>query len=305
MAPFHAIGIDVGGTKIAGGWVSFPDGTIRERHMLPTATERGGRQVLDDVVRLVNDLTTAARAAHAEIQAIGLGLCELVSPAGQILSANAIRWLDQPVAARLGETAPSWIEADVRAAARAEAMFGAGRDFEIFLYVTVGTGIASSLVIRGEPFMGAHGATGTMASSPIRFPCEQCGHFNQRTLEALASGPGLVHQLNQRLPQTATSGESVLAAAARGDAEALQVVNAGAEALESVIGLLINVLDPQAVIVGGGLGLSEGPFWDRFADSTRRHIWSGLPLPILRARTGQDAGLLGAAATAWKKSTLG
>jgi glucokinase len=301
---FHAIGIDVGGTKIAAGWVSFPEATIHARRLIPTSPDRGA-PLLDEVLALAIDLAAAARNAGADINTIGLGLCELVSPTGRILSDNSISWRDLPVVPRLAAIAPAWLDADVRAAARAEAMFGAGRGLEIFLYVTVGTGIASSLVIRGEPFLGAHGATGTMASSPIRFPCERCGHPNRQTLEAIAAGPGLVRQLNQLRPDPVANGQAALAAAAEGDPAAQRVVTAGAEALESVVGLLINVLDPQAVIVGGGLGLSEGPFWDRFTAATLRHVWSGIPLPILRAGTGSDAGWLGAAASAWRKSTPG
>lgn len=304
MKTFNAIGIDVGGTKIAGGWVSFPGARIRSCQIIPTAPERGGAAVLDDVVRLATGLAASARAAQTAIDGIGLGLCELVSPSGAILSANCVEWLDQPVATRLSALAPTCLEADVRAAARAEALFGAGREFKLFLYVTVGTGIASSLVIQGEPFVGAHGATGTMASSPLSLTCDRCGHINCYTLEELAAGPGLVQQLNRKRPRAAASGHEVLAAAAGGDLDALSVVNTGAEALESVLGLLINVLDPEAVIVGGGLGLSEGPFWDSLITSIRRHIWSDIQrdLPILRAATHQNAGLLGAAATAWKKA---
>jgi len=68
--------------------------------------------------------------------------------------------------------------------------------------------------------------------------------------------------------------------------------------------LLVNTLDPEAVIVGGGLGLSEGPYWDGFIRSTRRHIWSAdlRQLPILRAATGADAGWLGAAVAAWRRA---
>ena len=304
MKTFNAIGIDVGGTKIAGAWISFPDARIHSCQIIPTAPERGGTAVLGDVVRLATELAATARTAQIGIDGIGVGLCELVSPSGTILSDNCVEWLDQPVAARLTALAPTFLEADVRAAARAEALFGAGREYKLFLYVTVGTGIASSLVIQGEPFVGAHGATGTMASSPLSLTCDRCGHTNCYTLEELAAGPGLVQQFNRKRPRAAANGQEVLAAAAGGDLDALSVVSTGAQALESVLGLLINVLDPEAVIIGGGLGLSEGLFWDSLITSIRRHIWSDIQrdLPILRAATHQNAGLLGAAATAWKKS---
>ena len=302
-APFHALGIDVGGTKIAAGVVSFPEGRVCSQRLIPTEPSRGGETVLNDVVRLAEELTAEAEALGQKVKGIGLGLCELVDPAGRILSANCVRWQDQPVADRLSRLAPVVIEADVRAAALAEALFGAGRSLRIFLYVTVGTGISSCLVIDGHPFVGARGATGTMASSPMSLTCEKCGHVSHRTLEEIASGPALAARLNARRPGAAKNGKDVLAAVAAGDADAREVVRSAGESLESTIGLLVNVLDPEAVIVGGGLGLSEGPYWESFIASTRRHIWSEVHrnLPFLQATTGQNAGIIGAAATAWKK----
>jgi glucokinase len=299
---FTALGIDLGGTKIAAGIVSFPEGRVSARRVIPTAAARGGAAVLDDVVRLAEELTAEAGPTQPRIAGLGVGLCELVDPEGRILSANCVQWQDQPVRERLARIAPVTLEADVRAAALAEAHFGAGKPFRIFLYVTVGTGIASCLMLNGRPYTGARGATGTMASSPLSVPCEQCGHTSRRTLEELAAGPALVARFNQRKPGAAKTGQDVLAAVAAGDADALAVVRSAGEALESALGLLVNVLDPEAIVIGGGLGLSEGPYWDELIAVTRRHIWSEVhrDLPIVRAATGPDAGLIGAAIAAWK-----
>jgi glucokinase len=260
--------------------------------------------VLDDVVRLAEELAGQARDQGITVEGIGLGLCELVDPSGHIMSANCIHWQDQPVAVRLSRVAPVCLEADVRAAALAEALFGAGHAFRIFLYLTVGTGISSCLMIDGGPFVGARGATGTMASSPMDVRCENCGHIDRRTLEQIASGPALVARLNKLRPGAARCGEDVLVAAASGDAQAREVVRSAGESLGSAVGLLVNILDPEAVVVGGGLGLSEGAYWQSFIASSRRHIWSGVhrDLPILRAATGHNAGIVGAAAAAWKKA---
>ncbi len=296
------IGIDIGGTKIAGGVVDFPAGVVRTQHIIPTHATRGGRAVLDDVERLVQQLAEEASVLGSAVHAVGVGLCELVSPTGNILSANCVDWINLPVCDRLTTVAPVTIEADVRAAARAEALFGLGKQFHQFLFVTVGTGIASCLVLDGIPFTGARGATGTMASSPLSVPCEKCGQTNHTTLEQLAAGPALVARYNQFHQATARTGHDVLAAAIAGDQDALFVTLSASEALGSSVGLLVNILDPEAVIVGGGLGLSEGLFWDGFTAATRQHIWSKVnrDLPILRAATGSNAGLLGAAVSAWK-----
>lgn len=292
------MGIDVGGTKIAAGLLALPEGHALSRRIIPTHAARGGRPVLDDVLRLARELAGEATALGDSIEAIGLGICELVDREGNLASANCIQWLDQPVREQLSNVAPAIIEADVRAAALAEALFGAGKPFGNFLYVTVGTGISCCLILDGKPHLGAHGATGTMASSPLSIPCAQCGHVSSRTLEEISAGPALVARFNAAGGK-ATSGQEVLAEAA-GNSLARQIVESASEALGSQVGLLVNTLDPEAVVIGGGLGLSEGPYWEHFIVSTRRHIWSSIHrhLPILRAATGADAGWIGAAAKA-------
>jgi len=307
MSPprFCAIGIDVGGTKVAAGCVLFPEAETRFIRVIPTHPERGGAAVLDDTVRLAEDLMAEARAAGLSVGALGLGLCELVGTDGRVLSANSVQWMGLPVQDRLSALAPFTLEADVRAAALAEARFGAGRGMRLFLYLTVGTGISSCLVVDGKPFVGTRGACGTMASAPLSLPCEHCGEVNQKNLEQIAAGPALVARLNQRRPVAVQSGQEVLAAAALGDADALLVVRTGAAALGAAVGLLVNVLDPEAIVVGGGLGLSQGLYWDSLCAATRDHIWSGVhrDLPILRAATAEQVGVVGAAAAAWQSAT--
>jgi len=300
-APFCAIGVDLGGTKIAAGLVAFPKGEVLSRRQVPSAPARGGEAVFADVLGLCKELAAAARTKNQDVKGIGVGICELVDLDGNVASENCIAWKTMPVRERLLKIAPAVIEADVRAAALAEATYGAGKSFKQFLYVTVGTGISCSLVLDGRPFTGAHGATGIMASSPLSVLCEQCGCVNERTLEDIASGPALVVRYNQRRPGRAQSGQEVIAAAAN-DSDAMMVVRSAAQALGAQIGLLANVLDPEAVVVGGGLGLSEGPYWEILVASTRRHIWSELhrDLPIIRAATGLDAGVIGAAGAAWR-----
>jgi glucokinase len=303
MTEARVIGIDVGGTKIAAGIVHFPGGERGPARVLPTQAARGGQAVLDDVLGLTREL--AGSQSGGNISAIGLGICELVNRTGQLASANCIDWLRLPVCDTLSAIAPTVLEADVRAAAMAESFLGAGRPFRNFLYVTVGTGISSCLVLNGEPYLGARGLTGTMASSPLAVPCERCDHTSHRTLEEIASGPALVARFKSSGGK-AESGQEVLRAALSGDALARSVIESADEALGSQVALLVGTLDPEAVVVGGGLGLSEGAYWDHFIVSTRRHIYSDSQreLPILRAETGADAGWLGAAVCAAQKLKL-
>jgi glucokinase len=294
---FNAIGVDVGGTKIAAGLVAFPEGVVQARRITLTLPQRGGEAVLAEVERLVAELAAEARASHRQIEGIGVGVCEIVNQTGDIVSANCLPWTSAIVRQRLSSVAPVVIEADVRAAALAEARFGAGRSAQAFLYVSVGTGIASCLVIEGKPFAGERGATGTMASGPLPGFNEGDAKALLPSLEQIASGPALVARF-QAIHGVAQCAEDVLAAAAHGNEAAANVVRSGAAALGASIGGLVNVLDPALVVLGGGLGLSEGLYRDALAESLRRHIWwhGHRDLQIVSAATGADAGVIGAAA---------
>jgi predicted NBD/HSP70 family sugar kinase len=296
---FTTLGVDVGGTKIAAGVVNFPEGIVRTRREIPTLPQRGGEAVLVDLERLVSGLATEARADGRPVQGIGVGVCEIVDRSGEIASANCLDWTSDSVRQRFSSIAPTVIEADVRAAARAEALFGAGRNAKVFLYVSIGTGIASCLVIDGQPFAGARGATGTMASVPLPGFDEVRTSGLLPTLEQVASGPALVSRFNQ-LHGNARSGQEVMAAAVAGDERAARVVRSAAEAVGGTIGLLVNVLDPELIVLGGGLGASMGLYRDTLIDAARRRIWwdGHRDLLIVSATTGVDAGLIGAAAFA-------
>ncbi|MBL9172071.1 MAG: ROK family protein [Verrucomicrobiales bacterium] len=299
-ASYTVLGIDVGGTKVAAGLVELPSGQMLARRQIPTRPGRGGAALLEDIRWLVSELTAEPGPGVPPPSALGIGICELVSQDGEILSQNAIPWTAAEVQLQLKDLGPVVLEADVRAAARAESRLGAGGRFQSFLYVTIGTGISSCLVLAGQPYLGARGLTGTLASSPVTVPCGETDILTRRSLEELASGPALVRRFRDAGGDPVLTAPEVLEAAHAGDLTARRIVLTAAEALGSALGLLVNVLDPEAVILGGGLGLSTGLFSDTLDAAIRRHIWSPVNrgLPILRARTGPDAGILGAALAA-------
>ena len=297
-----AIGLDVGGTKIAAGLVT-PDGKVITRRVIPTLPRRGGEAVLEDALSLAASLREESKAAGRSVVAVGVAVCELVDLRGNITSDQTIPWRGLPVQERFSELAPAVVEADSRAAAFCQARFGAGRNHRIFLYLAVGTGIGSSLVLEGVPYTGARGSSGTLASSPLSTRCTECGAELGPVLEQIASGPGLVTHYNQLTAKRVEKAEQVLAAAAAGDRDAAQVVRTAGEALGATVGLMINMLDPEAVVVGGGLGMAGGLYWEGFIASTRGHIWSDThrDLPIVTAAYGSDAGFVGAAALALRR----
>jgi glucokinase len=295
-----AIGIDVGGTKVAGGLVA-EDGSVLARGVVPTDAARGPEPVLDDVVALAGRLAREASRRGLVPEAVGLGVCELVDTEGRLASEQTLAWRDLPVRERLDRIAPAWIEADCRAAALGEARFGAGREFPTFLYLTIGTGISCTLMIEGRPWTGARGATGTIATGRHSVLCLECGAMTGSVLEELASGPALASRYAALSGRPCPGGAPfVFAAAEEGDAAALRVVDTAARSLGATLGLVVSVLDPHAVVTGGGLGSVPSLFWSTLEAAARESIWSFAQrgLPIVRASRGNEAGLVGAAIAA-------
>jgi predicted NBD/HSP70 family sugar kinase len=238
-----AVGVDVGATKLAGARVDAATGEILARLRRPTLPQRGGDAVLADVHALADELGGRA----------GLAVCELVGTDGRVRSAETVDWRD----ADLGAFAA--VESDVRAAAVAEARFGAGREQPDFLYVSVGSGISHCLVADGRPRAGVHGS-------------------------AIGTGAPLVEATAQD---------------ALADPAAEAVVAEGAERLGLVLAVLVNALDPGAVVVGGGLGLHEG-YRARVERALRAAVYDDAVrgLPVVPAALGADAPVIGAALAA-------
>jgi glucokinase len=299
-----AIGLDIGGTKIAAGVILWPSGEILRRTIIPTKPTRGGEAVLKDAHDLAKQLHDWARREEIKVAGIGAGVPELVDCEGNVTSSCTIDWRDRPVQQRLCEIAPARVESDVRAAAVGEAIFGAGRGHPLFVYVTVGTGISYCLVQNGQPLKGAKGNAITMASSPLSTVCTHCGVKLRPVLEEFASGPAIAKRFAQgRKGEPAETCEEVLRAASNGDNGAIEILTSAGEALGVSAAFLVNVLDPEMIVVGGGLGTAGGLYWDAFERSCREHIFAenSRGLPIVTATLGVDAGLVGAAAVVFRQ----
>jgi glucokinase len=269
-----AIGIDIGGSKIAVCLVDVERGVVVESVRVPTQPERGGRAVLADCVRLAGDLGGDGPVAPRRVP-VGIGICELVSPDGEITSAATVDWRDVDLNLAFG--GPVVVESDVRAAAVAEARLGAGRGCSSFVYVTVGTGVAFSLIIAGAPYLGARGNALILGSPPV---------------EATASGAAL-----SKLAGT-TSAEEVFERADRAE-----LVRDGTRDLGRALAWLFNALDPELLVVGGGLGLRDDY---REAAVAEMENWidesHSEHLRVVPAELGVDAGAVGGALLAAERS---
>jgi glucokinase len=261
------VGIDVGASKIAAACVDVTSGEVQNEVRAATPVTGGGQAILDACVDLF------AQAAPVKTDALGIGLCEFVDLSGQPTSAYTVDWLNLDVQGAFGSGLPVRIESDVRAGALAEARFGAGRSFASFIYVVVGSGVSHSLVLDGRPYRGARGNAIVTGAPPLEF---SIGGL------ALARRAGVA------------SAEQVLA-----DPAHAALVEAAAEELGNALAALVNALDPDAIVIGGGLGLVDG-YRARVVAAARASIEHQITreLPMIPAGLGSRSGVVGAALAA-------
>lgn len=306
-----AIGVDLGGTKTAAGLV-LPGGDVELGCTAPTPAADGPEAIIDTVVGLISQIRAKALDSGLPTPtAIGIGAAGVINPAtGTVVSAtdHLTGWAGTPladlVAARTG--LPVRAINDVHAHAIGEARYGAGRGLGSLLVIAAGTGLGGSLVLDGNPVTGARHVAGHLGHIPVPeaddlpCPCGRTGH-----LEAVASGPGLL-ALYRRRGGRAPDTRHVITQAGAGDRVALDCVTLAAGALGRAIGGWVNMLDPDAVILTGGLAQSGPLWWTTVTGAAhQQYIDAVADCPLLPPQRGTDAAILGAAALTQQPAATG
>lgn len=300
--PVTVVGLDVGGTTIKGAVVSASGEVLSARRWL-TPREDGPAAVVSAIEAAASEILDLARSTlGASPSALGIASLGLVdTSAGVAVLSSNVGWSNVPlvqiVAARV--ELPVVLVHDIAAAAVAEAtqLPESGRDN--FLFVAIGTGVGGAPVLGGEPFRGAHGRAGEIGHLPVQGATERCGCGQTGCLETVASGRAIARAYRARTPGgTPTTAAQVAAAAARGDSAATEVWARACEALAEALAMYSILMDPQVVVLGGGLSLAGR----QLLDPVRDGIAARLPLPgapeIVAARFGDHGAILGAAIAA-------
>src|SRR5215831_6653090 len=288
-----SVGIDIGGTKTAVLAVALPGADVLFREVFPTQATLGAAhlrgRLAAAVARLRSRLGLPARFP------VGVSVPELVDLDGLVATDVVVPGLTGDLK-EWAEIGVERVESDVRAAAHAEARVGAGRGFPSFGYLSIGTGISSTFVLNGAAWPGAHGAAILLGSGPFGPKLSPDGRPSP--LEELASGPAMVAAY-RALGGRAGKAQEVLDRYDSDPLAARAVVEAGSAAGQGAA-LLVNVLDPHALIVGGGLGCVDGPYWRCLEAAARAQIWADAArrVPLLRSSIGPDAAAIGAALSA-------
>ncbi len=292
------IGIDIGGTKISGCVLTDDYRSIQEQVVACPANEGGAI-----VLRVVIDLCRSLIQQNPEftIVAVGVGAAgQIDSEKGVVLDANEnlTHWIGTPIAAsiHIALNLPVFVENDVRTMALAEYIIGAGQGYKHLLCMTVGTGIGGAIIMNGDLWHGAMFSAGEM------------GYIRESattTIESTASGIALEAQYQQQTQRTTRIPLPIIAQRAlAGDDIAQSIIDTGAKRLGATIAPIVAFLNPQAVIVGGGVPHIGDLWWQPFVTTiTHYQLKSVRQTPILKAQLGQDAGRVGAAILAWKGLT--
>lgn len=287
------LGIDIGGTKIAAGLVTA-EGRVLRSACVPTPLT-GGSSILDAALTLAREMTGADTLA-----AIGVGTGGQVDAArGVIVSATNLLpgWAGTDVAGAFQEAfgLPCFVDNDVNALAVGEARLGAGRGKSSVLFLALGTGVGGAWVRDGQVH---HGATWTGG---------EFGHLYltatedapRRTLEDWASGPGLARTYFEMTGQAATGEEIARIAAQDPLGGAAQAIARTGEALGFGLASLANALDPELIVIGGGLAsLGEALLGPARQVLTRYGLPGPARCPVVVAALGAEASLVGAACLA-------
>ncbi|MDP8956920.1 MAG: ROK family glucokinase [Actinomycetota bacterium] len=304
-----AIGVDAGGTKVQGLLVDTEEGTILHRRTLETPAE-DSEASLRAIVSVARELMDRGN----NVLAVGVGAAGMVDRGGVMRFAPNVAWRDVPIRDEVAAATglPTVVDNDANAAAWGEFRYGAGLEFNDMLLVTVGTGIGGGTVSDGKLVRGAHGFAGEIGHIIVEPNGPRCGCGNLGCWEQVASGRALDRlgrEAAQRQPASTlarmangdpqnVTGRLVSEAARNGDPVAIHVLAEVGRRLGEGIAGLVNVLDPEVVVVGGGVADVGDPLLDPLrrafgetveAPQHRPHV------PILRATLGNDAGAVGAA----------
>lgn len=301
MADF--LGIDIGGTKIAGAVVTA-QGRVLRRLETPTPAQEGGARVLEAALALAQSL-----GAGEPIKAVGIGAGGQIDPArGVVLSATNLLpgWAGVDIKTAFAQSlgVPTFVDNDVNALAMGEARFGAAQGLPTVVFLAVGTGLGGALLMDGKLHHGAHGGGGEFGHLLLSMEADARtdGGGHAGTWEAYVSGPALARTYQEIAGEDAprlTGREIALAAQDNPDSPAARAITRTGEYLGYGLVSLANTLDPDLIVVGGGLAdLGDALLVPARAVLRARALPHGAQCPVVCAALGADANVIGAASLA-------
>jgi glucokinase len=311
------IGIDIGGTKVAGGLVT-PKGRLVKSSIVPTRAAEGFKTSFGQIVGLIESLL---QEAGGKEKILGIGMCAPgpINPkTGSVINPpNLPGWrnvqLERKVQRRFG--LPAKVENDANAAGLAEVLFGAAVGYRDVFYVTVSTGIGTGIIINRKIYHGKNGVAGEGGHISIDFHSPyRCGCGTLGCIEALAAGPGMARRARVKLEQEHTlpsllreltgghlsriSPKMIQEAARAHDPVAQSMIDETGFYLGVWLAGMITLLDPEAIVIGGGVAQIGRPLFRKIRETIPQYTINrrfAVKTPLLAARLQKNVGVYGAA----------
>jgi glucokinase len=261
------VGVDVGGTTTSVGIVTG-DGDVLATEIAPTHGAGPGT-VTRTLVALLERMLQRAAAQGVAVGAIGVGVPGTVDPATGVIgeSHHTVELTGHHLGRDLAErfALPAFVDNDVNALALSESMFGLGRGARSLVVLAAGTGIGAGIVLDGRLVRGAGGYAGEFGHAPVKFDGRPCWCGGRGCLVVYASGRGIAEAAEGR------DASLVFQAAAAGDPAAAAVADEACDALGAMIGTIVNGLNPEVVVVTGGVAAAYAAREERVRQAAGRH----------------------------------
>lgn len=309
----YRIGIDVGGTGIQSGIVT-EDGKIIEKVSIRTQIDLPFEKQIRLLAESLKDLISRAGLQEDDIASIGVGIPGIAdAKTGDIIKCTNMNWHNLPFRKELQKwiNKPVLIDNDANVAALAESVAGVSAGSSSSVFITIGTGIGSGIILNGKIWSGAHGIGGEFGHTIIRLDGDECTCGNHGCLERYCAANALIRMAKENINAHPDSlilkyvgndagkinAKAVIDAARENDAYAVEVYDYYTSCLAQAIANLINFLDPEIIAIGGGVSKAGSFLLDPIREKVSHYVlFDTLPMPKIElAKLGPEAGIIGAA----------
>ena len=317
MAKYY-IGIDLGGTFIKGGIVN-ENGEILVSDKTPTEVEKGDKGVAANIAKLANMLLERQGLTVNDVEGLGIGSPGMIdSNEGNVVYANNLGWENFRICDELSRLLGGIkvkIGNDANVAALGEVKFGAARNYNSAVMITLGTGVGGGIVIDGKLFGGFNGIAGELGHIVIEYDGKPCSCGRRGCWEAYSSATGLINMTKEKLAECESTGrKTIMTELVRQKGKVSGVTafdamrlgdEAGREVVDTYVGYLacgltnmVNIFRPEVISLGGGVSNEGQSLVDALLPLIRKEQYGGAisyPTDIRIAKLGNDAGIIGAA----------
>lgn len=308
------LGIDLGGTTTKFS-IMKPQGEIQQRWSIQTDVLNDGNNIIPNIIDSINHHLQLYQMSAKQFQGIGIGTPGSVDyQTGTVDSAFNLNW-DRPMALKeqieLHTNIPVQVENDANVAALGERWLGAGKNADNVAFVTLGTGVGGGIIINGQIVHGQGGSAGEIGHMTINPQGYRCTCGKRGCLETVASATGIVHVARDYAQEYAGDSElkasldngddltakDVFDLAKQNDPLALKVTSAVCDQLGLALSIVAVTINPQYIIIGGGVSNAGDFLLQRVQESYNRYVFSSVKktTTLTLATLGNEAGVIGAA----------